>query len=50
MVMGDRIEDKRIGSLIAGQDCYVRVDAFNESGITAGSTLYCETKITDLTS
>jgi hypothetical protein len=27
---------QRIGALIKGQSCYVRVDAFNENGITKG--------------
>lgn len=27
---------QRIGALIKGQPCYVRVDAFNEAGITKG--------------
>ena len=27
---------KRVGALIRGRDYYVRVDAFNENGITAG--------------
>ena len=30
---------KRIGALIKGRDYYVRVDAFNESGITEGKTV-----------
>ena len=29
-------EEKRIGALIEGRDYYVRVDAFNENGITEG--------------
>lgn len=29
----------RIGALVKGQDYYVRVDAFNESGITKGKTI-----------
>ena len=28
--------EKRVGALVAGRDYYVRVDAFNESGITEG--------------
>lgn len=28
--------EKRIGALVRGQTCYVRVDAFNENGITKG--------------
>ena len=29
----------RIGALIKGRDYYVRVDAFNENGITEGSCI-----------
>lgn len=29
-------KERRIGGLVRGQPCYVRVDAFNESGITEG--------------
>lgn len=36
LLMGSGIAEKRIGALIKGQDCYVRVDAFNENGITGG--------------
>ena len=35
MVFGN---SKRIGALVKGTDYYVRVDAFNESGITHGIT------------
>lgn len=28
---------QRIGALVKGQEYYVRVDAFNENGITEGS-------------
>ena len=28
--------DQRIGALIKGRNCFVRVDAFNEAGITEG--------------
>lgn len=34
--MGSRIDRKRIGALVKGQEYYVRVDAFNENGITEG--------------
>jgi hypothetical protein len=34
---------KRIGALIKGQEYYVRVDAFNESGITEGKTVKLST-------
>lgn len=37
MVMGNQIAGKRIGALVKGQDYYVRVDAFNENGITEGT-------------
>ena len=30
-----------LSTLMAGQDCYLRVDSFNENGITEGSLLYC---------
>lgn len=36
MVMGSRIDRKRIGALVKGQEYYVRVDTFNENGITEG--------------
>lgn len=36
LVMGNRVEEKHIGALVKGQDYYVRVDAFNENGITHG--------------
>lgn len=36
MVMGTRINRKRIGALVKGRDYYVRVDVFNENGITEG--------------
>lgn len=39
MVMGTEIVDKRIGALIKGQHCFVRVDAFNENGITVSRTI-----------
>ena len=32
----EKIVEKRIGALVKGQNYYVRVDAFNESGITEG--------------
>jgi hypothetical protein len=28
--------EKRVGALVKGREYYVRVDAFNENGITAG--------------
>ena len=30
-----------LSTLMAGQDYYLRVDSFNENGITEGSLLYC---------
>ncbi len=33
---------KRIGALVEGQAYYVRVDSFNESGITEGNTVFVE--------
>ena len=36
MVMGTRIDRKRIGALVKGRDYYVRVDVFNENGIAEG--------------
>ncbi|MBQ1290691.1 MAG: family 43 glycosylhydrolase [Lachnospiraceae bacterium] len=32
----------RIGALVSGRDCYVRVDAFNGSGITKGNYIKAE--------
>lgn len=37
MVMGNDVKEKKIGALVKGQCCFVRVDAFNESGIIHGS-------------
>lgn len=31
--------EQRIGALVKGQHCYVRVDAFNENGITEGTAV-----------
>ena len=44
MCMGDEaaFEPKRIGALISGKSYYVRVDSFNESGITEGDILHLE--------
>lgn len=46
MCMGDEAvaTPKRIGALISGKSYYVRVDSFNESGITEGDTLYLESQ------
>lgn len=32
-------ESQKIGALVKGQDYYVRVDAFNENGITEGNRI-----------
>ena len=32
---------KRIGALVDGESYYVRVDTFNENGITEGKTSVC---------
>lgn len=34
--------EKRVGALVKGQEYYVRVDAFNEAGITEGKTIRLE--------
>ena len=39
LMMGKGIDEKRIGALVKGQACYVRVDTFNENGITTGNTI-----------
>lgn len=39
LVMGKGIDEKRIGALVKGQEYFVRVDAFNESGITKGDII-----------
>ena len=39
LVMGDRLDKKRIGAIIKGRSVYVRVDAFNENGITHGEVI-----------
>ena len=36
LIMGNEIVGKKISALIQGQGCFVRVDTFNENGITAG--------------
>lgn len=35
------VQELDLSTLMAGQDCYLRVDSFNENGITEGSLLYC---------
>lgn len=35
-------DEVRLSTLIAGQDCYVRVDSFNENGITPGEVIKME--------
>ena len=32
-------KEKRVGALVKGTEYYVRVDAFNENGITEGNTV-----------
>ena len=36
LVMGAYLDGKKIGARVKGQDTWVRVDAFNENGITHG--------------
>ena len=36
LVMGNEIVSKKISALVQGQGCFVRIDTFNENGITAG--------------
>ena len=36
LVMGNEIVEKTISALVQGQGCFVRIDTFNENGITAG--------------
>lgn len=38
MLMGSEIDGKRIGALAKRQEYYIRIDAFNENGITEGET------------
>lgn len=35
------VQELDLSTLMAGQDYYLRVDSFNENGITEGSRLYC---------
>lgn len=37
MLMGDSVADKNIGALVDGQEYFIRVDSFNENGITHGT-------------
>ena len=39
MVMGSTVRDKQIGALVMGQNYSIRIDAFNENGITEGKTM-----------
>ena len=43
-LMGDEavLEPKRIGALVSGKSYYVRIDSFNEGGITEGDILYVQ--------
>ena len=36
LVYGEELKEKRIGALIKDKNYYVRVDTFNENGITEG--------------
>ena len=40
LVMGSSLKDKRIGALVKGQAYAVRVDTFNENGITEGKVMH----------
>lgn len=42
LVMGHQLQDQRIGALIKGQAYAVRVDTFNENGITKGKVVRIE--------
>ena len=39
LVYGEELKEKRIGALIKDKNYYVRVDTFNENGITEGNTV-----------
>ncbi len=39
LVMGDRLDGKRIGAIIKGRETWMRVDSFNENGITHGEVV-----------
>ena len=39
MCMGATLDNMRIGALVKSRDCFVRVDAFNENGITHGEVI-----------
>lgn len=39
LMMGADVKEKRVGALVKGQACYVRVVAFNENGIMQGSCI-----------
>jgi hypothetical protein len=36
--------EQRVGALVAGQEYFVRVDSFNENGITEGKTVLLAAK------
>lgn len=40
-------DSQRIGALVKGREYYVRVDAFNENGITKGNTVKLVPKLAD---
>ena len=37
--MGKKLDKKRIGAIIKGKPLFMRVDAFNENGITHGEVI-----------
>jgi len=39
LVMGNSLDNKRIGAIIKGKALFVRIDAFNENGITHGEVI-----------
>ncbi len=42
LVMGNKLEGKQIGAVVKGRPVFIRVDAFNENGITQGEVLQTE--------
>lgn len=39
LVYGNEVDAKRIGALVKDKNYYVRVDTFNEGGITEGDSI-----------
>ncbi|MBR0161260.1 MAG: family 43 glycosylhydrolase [Oscillospiraceae bacterium] len=39
LVMADHLDSKRVGAVIKGRETWVRVDSFNENGITHGKVM-----------